>query len=63
MTDFFLDLIAQFSEYNVKEMENETTRQQVEEFQRAIRKNNHDFKVKDGGLKEYQGEIEFEEFD
>ena len=60
MTDFFLKLISEFSDYNVRELENEHVRNYAQEFQRTIRKNDHDFRVKDGGLKEYHGDIEFE---
>lgn len=61
MTDFFLKLITELSDYNVREIENNYLRENALTIRNTIRKDNHDFRVKDDGLKEYHGDIEFED--
>ena len=60
MTNFFLNLITELSEYNVLEIENEILRENAFEIKRTMQKDDHAFRVKDGGLKKYHGDIEFE---
>ena len=63
MTDFFLKIITELSNFNIKEIENKIIRENAQTIADSIRKDNHDFRVKDDGLKEYHGDIEFEDED
>ena len=61
MTDFFLKLITELSDYNIQEIENKYLKENTQSIKDTIRKDNHDFRVKDDGLTEYHGKIEFED--
>ena len=63
MTDFFLKLIVEFSNYNIREIENKYLRENAQSIKNTIRKDDHDFGVKNDGLTEYHGDIEFEDED
>ena len=58
MTNFFLSLLNELSEYNIKELENKIVRKQMQEVQDKINLTNKDYKIKKT-FSNYNENIEF----
>lgn len=58
MTNFFLSLLNELSEYNIKELDNKTVRKQMKEVQDKINSTNKDYKIKKP-FSNYNENVEF----